>query len=73
MKKLILIFFLGPVFLFSGHEIDNRKNRIAGIDTLQQIKRLNELAIKFLNNNYKEIVHSAGKSKPRIEFSKGVV
>lgn len=48
MKKLILIFFLGPVFLFSGHEIDNRENRIAGIDTLQQIKMLNELAMKFL-------------------------
>ena len=32
-----------------------------------------ELAIKFLNTNYKRIVHSTGNSKTGIKFSKGVV
>ena len=60
----LLVTLLPSIFISYIHEKVSDK---------RTLKLSSELAIKFLNNNYKEIVHSAGKSKPRIEFSKGVV
>jgi len=60
----LLITLLPPIFISYIHEQvkDKRTSKLNS-----------ELAIKFLNTNYKRIVHSTGNSKTGIKFSKGVV